>query len=260
MTLYMIGLGLDTEQDITIKGLHAIEHCKKVYLESYTSMLNIDVKRLESLYQKEIIVADRELIEQRADDTILFDAQHVDTAFLVVGDVFGATTHTDLYLRAQEQGIRIHVIHNTSIINAVSDTGLELYKFGKTTSIPYPSESFKPTTAYDVLEKNQELGVHTLMLLDIKKKEERYMSVNEAIEILFSIEKEKKKKVFTKETFCIGCARIGSDSAIIKSGTAKELLEIDFGNPLHCLIVPGKLHFMEEEMLDVWNKKFKEQE
>lgn len=255
MTLYMIGLGLDTEQDITLKGLHTVQKCKKIYLESYTSMLNIDVKKLEELYQKEIVIADRELIEQRADDTIIFDAQHVDTAFLVVGDVFGATTHTDLYLRAQEQGIEIHVIHNTSIINAVSDTGLELYKFGKTTSIPYPSESFKPTTAYDVLEKNSELGVHTLMLLDIKKKEERYMTVNEAIEIMLSIEKEKGKGKFTENTFCIGCARIGSDSAIIKSGTAKELSKIDFGAPLHCLIVPGKLHFMEEDMLTVWNNK-----
>ena len=33
----------------------------------------------------------------------------------------------------------------------------------------------------------------------------------------------------------------------------RDLLNLDFGKPLHCLIIPGKLHFMEEEMLKLFN-------
>lgn len=252
MTLYFIGLGLSDEKDISVKGLEAIKRCSSIYLESYTSRLLVPTSKLEEFYGKKIIEANRELVEKQAEDTILKDAQEQDTAFLVIGDVFGATTHTDLYLRAQEKKIPCIIIHNTSIINAVADTGLELYKFGKTTSIPYPSENFKPTTAYDVLSQNKKLGMHTLLLLDIKKDEERFMTVNEALQIMLDIEQEKQKKVFTEGLMCMGCARLGSEDVSIKYGTAKELLTFDFGGPLHCLIVPGNLHFIEEDMIKLY--------
>jgi diphthine synthase len=42
MTLYMIGLGLADEKDITIKGLEAVKKCDVVYLENYTSKLQCD--------------------------------------------------------------------------------------------------------------------------------------------------------------------------------------------------------------------------
>jgi len=39
MVLYIIGLGLGNEKDITLKGLEAIKSCQKLYLEYYTSIL-----------------------------------------------------------------------------------------------------------------------------------------------------------------------------------------------------------------------------
>ena len=45
-------------------------------------------------------------------------------AFLVVGDPFCATTHTDVFLRATKLGIMVEVIHNSSIVNAIGCTGL----------------------------------------------------------------------------------------------------------------------------------------
>lgn len=42
----------------------------------------------EEYYGRELIVADRELVEQQADQ-ILEDARETDVAFLVVGDPFG---------------------------------------------------------------------------------------------------------------------------------------------------------------------------
>ena len=88
-----------------------------------------------------------------------------------------------------------------------------------------------------------------VQLLDIKKDENRYMSLKEAIQTLLEIENKRKENIFTENTLCVGCARIGSDTEMIKSGKASDLLKLDFGGPLHCLIVPGKLHFMEEEAL-----------
>lgn len=74
--------------------------------------------------------ADRDLVELNA-NLILEGAKEKDIALLVVGDPFGATTHTDIILRAKEQEIPYKVIHNASIINAVGCCGLQLYSFGK---------------------------------------------------------------------------------------------------------------------------------
>ena len=41
MVLYMIGLGLSDEKDITVKGLEAVKRAKAVYLEHYTAVLMI---------------------------------------------------------------------------------------------------------------------------------------------------------------------------------------------------------------------------
>jgi diphthine synthase len=248
MALYLIGIGLNDEKDISIKGLEAIKNANYVFLETYTSKLQTTVTKLEEFYNKKIILADREMVEKKS-DKILDKAKNEEVAFLVVGDIFGATTHTDLFLRAKEKQIEIKIINNASIMNAIGIVGLELYKYGKTTSIPYPEDNFKPETAYDVIKENQKSGLHTLVLLDIKP--DRNMSVNEAIEILLDIEEKRKEKVFTSETKIIGCARIGGDYNI-KYDKALTLASFDFGKPLHCIIIPGKLHFIEEEALAIW--------
>lgn len=57
-------------------------------------------------------------------------------AFLVVGDAFCATTHSDLFLRAVKLGIDVKVIHNASIVSAVGCSGLQVYRFGEVVSVP----------------------------------------------------------------------------------------------------------------------------
>ncbi len=246
----MIGLGLDCEKDITLKGLEAVKKSKYVFLESYTSRLNVPTSKLEELYGKKINLAERELVEKRSDE-ILKNAKNEDVSFLVIGDVFSATTHSDLFLRAKEKKIDVKVIHNTSIMTAIGQVGLELYKYGKTTSMPYFEKSFMPQTPYDVLKENLKSGLHTLILLDIKP--ERNMTIYEALMQILEIEKLRNEDIITKNSKAIGCARLGSDNFLIKYGKISELLKFDFGKPLHCIIVPGKMHFMEEEMLKCWN-------
>ena len=246
--LYMIGIGLNDAKDITIKGLEAVKKCDKVYLESYTSVLQANVKELEKLYGKKIILADRELVEKKAESTILKDAKEGNAAFLVIGDVFGETTHTDLKLRALDAGIKVNIIHNASVLNAIGITGLELYKFGKVTSIPFENKDVE--TPYEVLGMNKKIGLHTLFLLDLNPKGKKFLTIKEAINYLLKVEEKNKKKLFTKNTVCVGCARLGSDSPTIKTGYSTDLLKQDFGKPPYCLIVPGELHFMEEEALE----------
>ncbi|MEK6983216.1 MAG: diphthine synthase [Nanoarchaeota archaeon] len=249
MTLYFIGLGLNNEKSITINGLEAIKKCDIVYLENYTSILNCTKEQLEKFHNKKIILARRNLVE--ADDNeIIKNAKTKNVAFLVVGDPLIATTHIDLLLRAKKEGITVNVMHNSSIISAVGITGLQVYKFGKTTSIPLENDNIE--TPYDVLKGNLSLGLHTLFLLDLNPEEEKFMSVNDAIRYLLKAEIKQNQKIFSEKVFCIGCARIGGENQVIKAGTAKDLLKRDFGNPVHCLIVPGKLHFMEEETLKLY--------
>ena len=44
--LYLIGLGLCDETDVTVKGLELIKRAERVYLEAYTSILLVDTEKL----------------------------------------------------------------------------------------------------------------------------------------------------------------------------------------------------------------------
>lgn len=250
MTLYFIGLGLNDEKDISIKGLEIIKKADVIYLENYTSKLNCPVERLEHFYKKKLILANRKMVEENADKTILKDALKKDTAFLIIGEPFSATTHIDLFLRAKNKGINVRVIHNASIISAVGITGLQIYKFGKITSIPMDNDNIE--APYDVLKENSKHNLHTLFLLDLKPEQDKFMSVNDAVRYLLRIEIKRGENVFTGNTLCVGCAKIGSLDQIIKFGKAKDLVKLNLKDGVHCLIVPGKLHFMEEKALKIW--------
>ncbi|MEM2916335.1 MAG: diphthine synthase [Candidatus Woesearchaeota archaeon] len=249
MALFLIGLGLGDADDITLKGLELLKQADKVYLESYTSVLNCPVAEIEEVIGKKMELANREIVEKKAEATILQAARDGNCALLVIGDPLVATTHIDLIERARKENIPVKVVHNASIVSAIGATGLQVYKFGKTTSIPFPAKDYMPETPYLVIEENQKIGAHTLLLLDLKPEENKFMTINDAIDYLLKLELKLNRKVVTRDTFCVACARIGAKDQLIKAGTAKDLLKIDFGRPVHCLVVPGKLHFMEEEFL-----------
>jgi diphthine synthase len=268
--LYIIGLGLGDEKDITLRGLEAVKSCDVLFLEAYTSILpGISKTKLEEFYGKKIVEADRELVETKAEDLILEQAKTGIVGFLVVGDPFGATTHSDIVVRARQMSIRVEVIHNASIMNAVGVCGLQLYNFGQTVSMVFFTETWRPDSFYDKIEKNRKNGFHTLCLLDIKVKEPtmrammkgiqeyhppRFMTVNTALEQLLEVEENRKQNVYNRDTLCVGMARVGTSTQKIVSGTMQELLDVDFGEPLHCLIICAEeVHFMEKELLDYYH-------
>lgn len=83
-----------------------------------------------------------------------------------------ATTHTDILLRARERKVPTEVVHNASIMNAIGACGLQLYNFGQAVSLVFFTENWRPESFYDRIVENRRLGMHTLLLLDIKVKEQ----------------------------------------------------------------------------------------
>ncbi|KAJ4270460.1 diphthine synthase [Fusarium torreyae] len=254
--LYLVGLGLSDETDITVKGLEVVKKASRVYLEAYTSILLVDQAVLESYYGRSITVADREMVESNSDE-ILRDAQTEDVAFLVVGDPFGATTHTDLVLRARELEIPVRTVPNASIMSGIGACGLQLYNFGQTVSMVFFTDSWKPASFYDRIKENREIGLHTLVLVDIKVKEQslenmargrlvyeppRYMTVGQCAQQMLDIEDERKEGVYTKDSLAIGAARVGGKTEKFVAGTLEELCSTDeeLGPPLHSLVLLGR--------------------
>ncbi|KAF1810897.1 diphthine synthase-like protein [Eremomyces bilateralis CBS 781.70] len=262
--LYLIGLGLADEKDITVKGLEIVKRAERVYLEAYTAILLIEKNQLEAFYGRPVIIADRELVETGSDD-ILADADKVDVAFLVVGDPFSATTHADLVIRARELSIPTQSIPNASILTSIGTTGLQLYNFGQTVSMVFFLPSWRPASFYDRIKENVSIGLHTLVLLDIKVKEQslenlargrkiyeppRFMTVAQCADQMLEVEEEKAEGVYGKESLAVGVARVGSSDQSIAVGTLEQLKSADLGKPLHSLILLGKrVHDLEREFL-----------
>ena len=46
--LYLVGLGLADEKDITVKGLEVVKKAERVYLEAYTAILLVEKDALVS--------------------------------------------------------------------------------------------------------------------------------------------------------------------------------------------------------------------
>ena len=247
--LVFVGLGLNDEQGITVKGLEETKTADQAFMELYTSLMpDFSLQRFEALCGKKIQVVTRRELEEENGKVILEAAKRGKAVFLVPGDPFIATTHVTLRIDAQKQGIKTRIVHGASIMSAiVSLSGLHNYKFGKTVTVPSP-ENFSETP-YNVITQNRSLGLHTLCLLDLKANENKFLSINEAIKMLSEVEEKKKNGTITPNTVAVGVARAGSSNPTLKADFVKDLANYDFGEPPFSLIFPGDLHFMEVESL-----------
>lgn len=54
---------------------------------------------------------------------------------------------------------------------------------------------------------------------------------------------------FDEKTICIGVARVGSDEEQIQVGSLQQMSLIDLGGPLHSLVVVGRTHPLERDLL-----------
>jgi len=248
--LIFVGLGLYKLNDLTLSGLSWMKAADILYLDTYTSIIpGFSMKLLRELIGKDIVPLRRKQIEEEG-ERILMEAKDKIVVLLVPGDPFVATTHMRLRLDAVEKNIETKVVHAPSIISAISgETGLFNYKFGRTVTIPFPYENYLSETPYDVVKENLERNLHTLLLLDADVERNRYMSINEALEILIKIEGKRREAIITMDRLVVGVARIGADDSIVIARPIKELLKRDFGPPPQSIIIPGRLHFIEAEAL-----------
>lgn len=231
---YLIGLGLDVK-GISIEGWEICGKCEKLYLESYTVELPYKIDELEKFLGKKVIELDRAKVES---EVFLNEAKKKDVALLVYGSPLAATTHISLLLKCKKENIPYKIINSASVIDAVAETGLQLYKFGKTASMPAWKQGYKPMSFIDIIKENSDIGAHTLLLIDIG------LDFNEALNQLNGALAKNKLKM----GLIIACSRLGTDDKRICYGTIEDLKN-ETMDPPFCIIIPSELHFVEEEAL-----------
>ncbi|MEE6208736.1 diphthine synthase [Salarchaeum sp. III] len=265
--LTFVGLGLYDEESITIEGRGAVREADRAFAEFYTShLVGADVDDLESYHGVDIEVRDREGVEQNP-EPILDAAESDDVVFLTAGDTMISTTHVDLRLRAHDRGIDTRVIHAPTAESAASSlTGLQNYRFGKATTLPFEwvhGADGVPASVTDTIEDNRERGLHTLCYLDIKVGEtppsnrtagrlgdkvdnpyregDDYMTASHAAGLL--------AEHWNPDALGVVVARAGAPDSLVEADTLESLADRDFGDPLHLLVIPGDLHHVEADAL-----------
>ncbi len=247
--LIFVGLGLSGTDGMTVKAFEALKECDKVYAEFYTStLIGTDVSDLEKKIGKPVQVIHRQEVEEG--ESIINDAKTMRVAFVTAGDTMLATTHVDIRIQAEEEGIPVRVFHGISIFSACpTSLGLQPYKFGRTVTLPFLEMDYQPKSPYDNIKENKDRGLHTMILLDIRADEMRYMTAHQAIEWLLEGEKKWQERLITDKTLLCVVSKAGSPEEQVFAGYPQDLLAMDIGAPLHTLVLPGNLHFMESYAL-----------
>lgn len=246
--LVFIGLGLHDEHGITLGGLEEARSADVVYAEQYTSGLaSASLDAVQRLVGKPIRTLSREQLEGGGD--VLDAAAHRKVALLVVGDPMAATTHVALRLRAASMKIPTRIVHGVSIVTAAAGAlGLQVYKFGRTTTVPFVAAGFVPTSPLEAVLANRKAGLHTLALLDLRG-DGTFLSPAEAIQSLLRMAADLGTTDFGPTTLACVLSQVGSQGPRMVAGRIGELGGRDLGPPPHCLVIPGPLHFLEKEAL-----------
>ena len=230
--LYIIGLGLDKD-GFSYSSYNAVKNSRVVYLENYTVEFPYEKEELEELIQKKVKDADRDFVESFE---ILKETKEKNVALLVYGAPLMATTHTSLISEARKRKIPVRIIQSASVFDGISEVGLQLYKFGKITSIP----DFETDSFTKVIKENLSIKAHSLILIDIG------LGFKNAIDKLKKASEEKNLKLDK----IIVCSKIGTRNSRVFYDGIKELKKEDIKAPF-CFIVHSDLHFMEKEFLEV---------
>jgi diphthine synthase len=250
--LILIGLGLETK-DISVRGLEAANAAAKVYLEQYTTFISDEyLAYLKSEIKQQMTVLGRSELEEKVKETIN-EAKTKDIAILVPGDALIATTHhTTILDTAKQMKIKTKVYHASSIYSAaIGESGLDVYRFGQTVTIPFWYENYKPTSYLDVIKKNLLNDEHTLLLLDLNQKEKRTMSLDEAVAQLKAAENEKLYDIIDDNLKILVLGNVGRETqelAYFRIGDAKKMQK-RFNGKILSMIIPATLNFAEEEAL-----------
>jgi diphthine synthase len=231
MALILIGSGVSF--DFTLSGLDELKSCDEAFIERYTNP--IEDSKLASLQErigKKVSLLERGQVES---SFLVKKAKDSDVALIASGDPLTATTHITLVMEAKEKKIPVKIIHNSSIYSAApARAGLQIYRFGKTASLVNPRENYKPTSSLEIVRKNLEMDMHSLVLLDTEPKP---MEAKAALEMLSEFDS------------AVVISRLGEPEEKITYGKISELKNKELGRAPFSVIIPAKLHLLEEEYL-----------
>jgi diphthine synthase len=245
--LTFVGLGLG-DQGVTVGGIKAIREADTAYLEYYTTPYAPRLlQEVEGAAQRTMTIVDRTFVEDGK--KILDEARSGTVVLAVQGDPMIATTHSDLMVRAISRGIKTEIVHAATIATAAaSASGLHYYKFGATVTFTRESKNFHEQV-YKRVHQNLLEGSHTLLLLEYDVEGGHGVTPHALMEGLLRAEGNYKREVVSEKTFLVVLSRVGTQQESLRTGTIADLMSLDYGQPPHVAIVPGRLHFSEKEAL-----------
>ncbi len=245
--LNIVGLGLNPRKHLTLEAMERIDESSTIFMENYTSrIVDMDKESLENLIKKDIEILEREDVEDGK--KIIEKAKESIVSLLVPGDPMIATTHVSIVLMAKNTGIPVNIVNGISIQTVIpSILGIQSYKFGRTVTIPFPEYDFYPESVYRYIEKNIENGLHTIVLLDIRKDLEMHAIMG--LDILEKMESLYQGDVINEDRIIAVISKACSEKMKVNVDKFSRIREKDLGEPLHTIVILGNLHFMEREAL-----------
>ncbi len=244
--LWFVGLGLSDERGLSDRAREVIRGAGAVFAEEYTAVAPPGtLERLGHTLGRPITTLDRPRLESERPIVEALD-RFGSVALLVPGDPFAATTHVQLRLAAERAGHRWHYVPGASILTAaIGYLGLMHYRCGRTVSLPLPAPGFEPTSPLEQIEGNRSRGLHSLLLLDLAPEEGRYLTADRALALLR--ERDPSGAILPVGVPVAVAARVGREDADGWFGPLETLARVDFGPPMHAVVVPApELHFEEE--------------
>ena len=252
MALILIGLGLYGDENKE-RILKYVESADVIYIERYTSPLgSIPSYILEAGGDKVVLVSRKDLEEGGSE--VVEEALNKNVVVITPGNPMIATTHSYLIIEARKMGVKTEIVHGTSsICAAIAESGLHIYKLGGVSTV-VRGEKASVDRVLKIIRDNLMRGLHTLLLLEYASDEDYMMSPPEAINILLERDSE---GVLSPSRMVVVLCNLGREDMRICVSTIGELASMpstgdDWGTCI--LIIPGELHFMEREYLDILNR------
>jgi diphthine synthase len=234
-----------------------LKSVRYIFYELYTSPVprNVFEQWLEQVlgpFKSEKIIQEltrRDIEDDNCAKILKVLDQGEDAALIVPGDPMIATTHSAVRAIVRARGHEVEIVFGISILSAaISITGLSPYRFGPVATVTYPRLGVLSERPYDVTKDNLSRNLHTLLLLDIHDTG-RFMTIQEAVEILLELERRRGEGVFKPSRPIICLVRIGYPDYRVVVTRLERARELDLGEPPHSLIVPARLSPVEAEVL-----------
>jgi diphthine synthase len=250
--LWFIGLGISGLEGISANAIQILKKADMTYFEVFTSPIGkSEVLKIKKLVNEKLTIAKRWMVEDGK--TILSLAKKKNVVLLTYGDPYVATTHIELRTRAEKEKIKTKTIHGVSAITSlIGECGLHHYKIGRPVTIMRELPSL--ITVYYTIYENMIKGNHTLLILEYDNSMNFFLDPRDALTNLLKTENGERRNVIDESMFIIVASRIGLKSQEITSGKLSTLVKTDFGKPPHTIIIPGRLHFTEQDAIKIFSK------